>query len=142
MEVEYKKENVSNDKKGTDITNKGKAIGTISDEMVEKATVQDVIDIVLEALLDLGPVILNRSNTTETIYIKFNDRRMGILRISEHGESDKSHQKWNLRKDIKKRYKRYKSASIGYYCPWQDIPEFMIFIQKHANKLGVKRVKV
>ena len=60
---------------------------------------QEVKELILEELKDLQPYVYHSAMSSNSIYIKFKDARLGSLRISDHCGIKKYKYKWNLRSD-------------------------------------------
>jgi hypothetical protein len=59
-------------------------------------TTDELKDILLDRLADIGAWLYNSAATTNSHYLKFHDRRVGSLTIRDHPGRKKYHYKWNL----------------------------------------------
>lgn len=74
----------------------------------------------------------NEAVTTNSIYLKFNDSRLGSIRVSDHTGRLKYAYKWNIGSDIYKKRIDKNDGYVRYYYPIRD--EISIFKDMLAYK--------
>ena len=62
-------------------------------------TQEQAVEIVLSELKPLGAYIFHKAKT-DSVYVKFEDKRIGSLRIGDHDGREKYKYRWNLRSDM------------------------------------------
>lgn len=87
---------------------------------------------VLHELADLGAYVRNSSVTTTSVYIKFEDERIGSLRIGDHPGKAKYAYRWNLEKG---RSGELVDRGIRrYYYDWHEVNQMIHDIRLYAER--------
>ena len=77
--------------------------------------------------------------TTDSVYIRFKDNRMGSIRIGDHDGREKLKYKWNLRNDLKPRNCGWKKddKTWRYYLPLTQWKELIPVLQKRHEEVQI-----
>jgi len=68
-----------------------------------------------------------------SVYLKFDFKKLGSIRIANHNGRTKYRYIFNLREDIEKRYSQRDRGIIRYYIPYDDYVSLILAI-KHKMK--------
>ena len=86
--------------------------------------------IVLKELSDLGAYIYHKAVTSDSVYIKFSNPKLGSLRISDHEGRSKYSYRWNLRSDLESYVDKYQGR---YYYNTGDIRNMIKHIRNYER---------
>jgi len=91
---------------------------------------------ILEQLAYLSPYIYHKATSTNSIYIKFLDERIGSIRIGDHNGIGKYRYRWNLRRDLKEEKIEYDRGVVRHYYPFEQ-KDLMIEAIKKYHKINI-----
>lgn len=97
-----------------------------------KPTAREVETNILINLRELGAKIHKRAKTG-SIYIKFEDRTLGNLRIGDHDGREKYRYRWNIRADVDESYKETIGNRTRYYYSFYDVHKCVEAIKEYAR---------
>ena len=83
----------------------------------------DIAHLIKTELRDLGAHIYKIADSG-SVYLKFERRGLGSVRISTHHGMLKYKYRWNLRKDLAEPCTEVDRGVIRHYIPWNQLDEF------------------
>lgn len=100
------------------------------------ASTDEVVNRLLRELADLGIYVHNEAVTTSSRYLKFEDDRIGSIRVGDHPGKKKYGYRWNIllgsdgtRTEIDRGKKRW-------YYHASDIEDFVRHVRNYAEALS------
>lgn len=89
---------------------------------------------------------LYHAATTGSAYIRFNDARIGSIRLGDHKGRSQYSYKWNVRSDFPIRHSRWHNVNNKwrYYAhidKWRDIIPLIIETQRTVRSRGINTVE-
>lgn len=98
--------------------------------------VDQLVDLVMYELYDLGPYIWYRAKTTTSVYIKFNDDRLGSLTIRDHKGIKKCKYRWNLVIGYNGSPVVKGRGFVRYFYSEFTVRDLIDDVKRYSNRLG------
>jgi hypothetical protein len=101
--------------------------------------VYQMVDHVLEQLKFFEPYIYKKATTTNSVYIKFRNKGLLSLRVSDHEGIPKYSYKWNLRSDIKEKYSKQDGRVNRIYFPFNEVNQLIRGIINYYYRMNLEK---
>lgn len=98
-----------------------------------------MVDHVLGQLKFFEPYIYKKATTTNSVYIKFKNKGLLSLRVSDHKGIPKYSYKWNLRSDIKEKYSKRDGRVNRIYFPFNEVNQLIRAIINYYYRMNLEK---